>query len=202
MVWRDAAELFQTDDPDELRRHVHGSALVAYHAGAGTTSSSAGNALYLIASKPDLAEHLRGGDVAGIERFVEECLRLYGPVDYRPRVATRDTELAGVEIAAGQMVVSLMNAANRDPDHYRGPADVDLERRAPRDHFAFSKGHRTCPGQALARLQLRAMIEAALERLPELRIDAGGPPPRWLGSLSRRWAPVPVRFRAGPAREH
>jgi cytochrome P450 len=199
MVWRDAPELFQTDDADALWRHVLGSALVAYHAGAGTTSSSAGNALYLIASRPDLAEQLRAGGVPAIERFVEECLRLYGPVDFRPRVATRDTELAGVPIKAGQMVVSLTNAANRDPSRYGCPADVDLTRRAPRDHFAFSKGHRTCPGQALARLQLRCMVEAALDRLPGLRLDPDAEPPRWLGSLSRRWAPVHTVFAAALA---
>jgi P450-derived glycosyltransferase activator len=108
---------------------------------------------------------------------VEEILRYDPPVQRTGRVALADTELDGVTVRRGEHVVTLIGAANRDPDVYTDPDRFDITRALPVEHLAFSSGIHYCVGQPLARLEARIALQALAERLPALR-RAGRSVPR------------------------
>lgn len=199
IVWRHADELFDADDPTA---EVIGWAISAFRGGIGNTFATAGSGLYVLATRPDLRAELADGDEDTRKRFVEEMLRLHGPTEVRPRIARRDVQVGDVMIKEGEMVIGLPGAASRDPGHYDCPHEVKFDRRSPRDHFAFSMGQRACPGQALARVQLNAIFESAVERLDGLSLDPAMPAPQWVvhRATLRRWAPVHVQFTPAPER--
>ena len=191
MLWRDAPRVFGGDWQEV---DVLAAAGVAWEGGTDTTSCSTANGVHLLLARPGLIEQLRDAPREALPRLVEETIRLYGPVLYRPRVARCDVELGGVRIARGEQVLAMMVGANRDAARYPHAGEVDLARRAPRDHLSFFFGPRTCPGQGLARVELEVILSAVLERLPGLRVDPDAEPPRYAGSMSRRWMPLNVLF--------
>lgn len=116
-------------------------------------------------------------DPTAVPAAVEEMLRWVSPVQNMARCATRDVELHGRTIAAGQKVLLLYPAANRDPAVFRDPHRFDAAR-APNDHIAFGIGAHFCLGSNLARLELRVFFEELVRRLPGLVLDDADPPPR------------------------
>jgi P450-derived glycosyltransferase activator len=100
---------------------------------------------------------------------VEEVLRYEPPVQRTGRVALDDVDFDGTLVRRGQYVVTLIGAANRDPDVYADPARFDITRVLPDDHLAFSSGIHYCLGAPLARLEATVALAALAERLPGLR---------------------------------
>jgi cholest-4-en-3-one 26-monooxygenase len=101
---------------------------------------------------------------------VEEALRMFPAFAHFRRTATRDTELNGAQIKKGDKVALWYVSSNRDEDVYSDPDRFDLRRRA--EHQAFGAGGRHfCLGTALARLELRTLIEETLARFPDIAID-------------------------------
>jgi cholest-4-en-3-one 26-monooxygenase len=101
---------------------------------------------------------------------VEEALRMFPAFAHFRRTATCDTELHGQRIRAGEKVVMWYASSNRDETVYRDPDRFDMRRKA--EHQAFGAGGRHfCLGTALARLELRLMIEETLARYPEIALD-------------------------------
>jgi cytochrome P450 len=189
MIWRDADELYGDGwEP----RHIIGEALNAWTGGTGTTRFSTANALYLLVQEPRFQDELRAGGHATIRAFVEESLRLYGPLAYRPRWAKRDVELGGQLIKAGEKVIAVSTAAGRDEARYGCPLDVDLARKAPRDHFSFWQGPHTCPGQGLARVELEAILDVLLAHTRNIRFNPDAPAPEFRFAVLRRWQPLHV----------
>jgi cytochrome P450 len=137
-----------------------------------TTSHSA---LALWRDFPDQRRLLQQDVAAGIELGVEECLRWATPVMTFRRTATRNTELAGQPIAAGEKVVMFYDSANRDEAAFPDPDRFDV-RRSPNRHFAFGGGGpHFCLGAPLARTQLRCILGELLTRVRELEL--GEPEP-------------------------
>ena len=96
---------------------------------------------------------------------VEESLRMFPAFAHFRRTTTREVELRGQQIKEGEKVVMWYVSSNRDEARYQDPDRFDLRRRA--EHQAFGAGGRHfCLGTALARLELRILIEATLERYP------------------------------------
>ncbi len=112
---------------------------------------------------------------------VEEMLRWVTPIKNMARVATRDVELAGAQIKAGQELLLLYPSANRDEAVF-DDADTFAITRSPNPHVAFGFGAHFCLGNQLARLELRVMVERVLARLPDLHLTAER------GALARREA--------------
>ena len=104
-----------------------------------------------------------------VSSAVEEMLRWVSPIKNMARTVTVDVELAGVTIGAGSKVVLLYESANFDDRHFAAPEQFDIER-APNDHLAFGFGPHFCLGASLARLELRAMFERLLRRMPDLQL--------------------------------
>jgi cytochrome P450 len=191
-LWRDAPGL--DDDFGEL--DILGNVKTMFDGGSKSTVYGISNALYLLLTQPKLQGELRAGGTKAVERFTEESLRLFGPVVFRPRVALQDVELAGVRIKKGETAIAISVLANRDPRRYGCPADVDLDRPAPRDHLSFYFGARACTGQALARAELEEVTTAVLGRFADLRLDSDAEQPTYRDLLMRRWEPLHVLFTA------
>jgi cytochrome P450 len=100
---------------------------------------------------------------------VEESLRMFPAFGHFARTATRDTELHGQKIGKGEKLLMWYPSSNRDETRFEHPDRFDLTREA--EHQAFGAGGRHfCLGTALARLELRILIEETLKRYPEIQI--------------------------------
>jgi cytochrome P450 len=111
-------------------------------------------------------------DPAKTPLAVEELLRYFTIGEFSlSRVAVGDVELGGKLIRAGEGVVVLSNAANRDPAAFTDGDRFDVERGA-RHHIAFGFGAHQCLGQNLARLELQIVLDTLLRRIPGLRLAA------------------------------
>jgi cytochrome P450 len=99
----------------------------------------------------------------------EELLRFVSPVMHFRRTATSDTVLGDQHVRAGDKVIVWFGAANRDPEVFRDPHALDLQR-DPNPHLAFGVGPHFCLGAHLARLEIDEMLGALLERAPDLAI--------------------------------
>lgn len=136
-------------------------------AGHETTTSNIANIGRRIASDPDLRDRL-AADRSLIPGFVEEVLRLDPPVLGFFRVATCDTEVAGVRIAEGEFVWVAYAGGNRDPSGCPMSHDFDMTRQ-PNQHFSFGYGEHACLGAGLARAQSIVATNALVD-LPNLAL--------------------------------
>jgi cytochrome P450 len=102
---------------------------------------------------------------------VEEVLRWDPPVQRTDRFARQDLELEGQAIRRGEKVITLIGAANRDPQVYPEPDTFDIMREHPAGHLAFSSGIHYCLGQPLARLEATIALRELAARLPGLARD-------------------------------
>jgi cytochrome P450 len=139
-------------------------------AGNETTRNSISGGLLAFAEHPAQWERLRD-DRSLVPTAIEEILRWTTPVISFMRTATRDVTLGGSEIAAGNPVLMLYQAANRDPAEFGPTAEEFDVARTPNHHVAFGFGAHFCIGAALARLELRVLLELLLDRFEALRVD-------------------------------
>ena len=138
-------------------------------AGAETTFRVMGNCLLALLTNPDaLAAVTR--DRTLLPDVIEETLRWESSVTMVSRVATADTEVSGCPIPAGSSVGVLTGSANHDESRFADGEEWRLGRPA-QHHLAFGTGQHQCLGMHLARLELRAGLDAILDRLPNLRLD-------------------------------
>jgi cytochrome P450 family 142 subfamily A polypeptide 1 len=120
---------------------------------------------------------------------IEEMLRWVSPIKVMARTVSRDVELAGAFLKTGDEVVLLYESANFDGAHFDSPETFDIGR-SPNDHLAFGSGAHFCLGATLARVEVHAMVDRVLRRLPDLELATEEPLPRHLGALRE----MPVRF--------
>ncbi|WP_420625792.1 cytochrome P450 [Candidatus Poriferisodalis sp.] len=130
-------------------------------------------------------------DPALLPGAIEEMLRFIPPVVHFRRTATRDVELGGCRVGAGDKVVVFHVAANRDPAVFAEPDRFDIER-SPNDHLTFGAGPHFCLGAHLARRQMTAMFTESLSRLHNLRLDPARPPERLLSNFQHGFKHLPV----------
>jgi cytochrome P450 len=142
-------------------------------AGHETTSNMLSLGTLALLEHPDQLARVRD-DPAAVDGAVEELLRWLTVVHGGfPRAATQDTTIGGHPVAAGELVISSLAAANRDPAAVEGGEDLDVTR-APSPHLAFGHGIHHCLGAPLARIEMRVAFPALLQRFPTLRL-AGEP---------------------------
>ena len=128
---------------------------------------------------------------------VEEIVRWVSPVINFTRTVTRDTELGGRKLRAGDPVLLLYPSANRDEDQFE-EADRFKVDRAPNDHIGFGIGNHFCLGANLARLELRMMLSELLRRLPDMELAPGSAPVYASSSFVRGITHLPVVFTPAP----
>lgn len=129
-----------------------------------------------------------------LDSAVEEMLRWWTPVVHFRRTATRDCEVAGCRVSAGQKVVVYFASANRDERVFPEPDRFDVGRR-PNEHLAFGHGPHFCLGAHLARRQLRAIFGAALDRFHD--VEPAGPAVRLRSNFQNGVKHLPIRWRVG-----
>lgn len=160
-------------------------------AGGESTTSLLGNAVRILAERPDLQRQLRD-DPTLVPAFVEEAVRLESPFRFLMRSVPADTTLAGVDIPADATVLLFWGAANRDPDEFDRPDEVVLDRPVPRHHLAFGRGIHLCVGAPLARLEARVVLTRLLAETSSITLDPDHPPRRVQSLLVRRHETLPV----------
>jgi cytochrome P450 len=138
-------------------------------AGHETVSNMIGNAVLTLLRHPDQLAKLRQSPKL-VDGAVEEAMRFDGPTFATFRRAIADDTIGDTRIEAGQFVLSVLYAANRDPERFPDPDRFDIERPDNNRHVSFSSGIHTCPGAALSRLQGRLALPALFDALPGLRL--------------------------------
>ena len=144
-------------------------ATILFAAGQETTARLLSAGLRILSEQPALAETLRG-EPGAIPNFIEECLRLEGPIKGSFRLALRDVTLAGTKIPAGSVVMAVIGAANRDARVFEDPDRFDPKRSNARRNIAFGYGEHFCPGASLARAEARISFERLLARLDDFQL--------------------------------
>jgi hypothetical protein len=160
-------------------------------AGNETTTKMLGNAIVLLARHPEQRAWLRANPDR-IADAVEEVVRFDNSSQMLARLLTRDVALHGRTMPAGDRVLLLIGAANRDERAFERPDAFDV-RRAPKPSLAFGYGVHVCLGASLARLEGRVALEEVLPRLGDYTVDEGGLA-RVHSANVRGYASVPIRF--------
>jgi cytochrome P450 len=164
-------------------------------AGATTTRHLLTGALIALADHPAEYARLRADPVGLAESATEEFLRWVTPAIGFVRTALTDTMLSGQRILAGERVLMLYPAGNRDPSIWPDAERFDISRPLTQPHLAFGVGEHTCLGAALARLEIRIFWEEFARRFAA--IEVCGEPRRQRTTLFTAWEELRVIF--GPA---
>lgn len=138
-------------------------------AGHNSTTNGMGNLLLHLARNPDAQDALRA-DPTRIPLAIEELLRFEAPVQEMPRYCTRNVELGGRQIEAGERIAMLWGSGNRDAEIFDNP-DVCLLDRKPNRHLTFGYGIHSCLGAPMARMELRVVAEQVLARTSRFVVD-------------------------------
>ncbi|GAA3063325.1 cytochrome P450 [Streptomyces roseofulvus] len=172
---------------------------VLLFAGFETTINLIGNGTYALLRHPEqralLQSSLAAGETGLLETGVEELLRYDGPVELATwRYATTGLTIGGQPIPAGDPVLVVLAAADRDPDRFGAPDTLDLARK-DNQHLGYGHGIHYCLGAPLARLEGQTALATLLTRLPDLRLGADPDELRWRGGLIMRGLrTLPVEF--------
>ena len=138
-------------------------------AGNETTRNAISGGLVALAEHPEQLERL-AGDPSLLPTAVEEVLRWTTPVTSFMRTTVASTELGGIDIAAGEPLLLIYAAANRDAAEFGPTAGTFDVGRSPNHHVALGHGPHFCVGAALARLELSVLLEGVAERWRRLSI--------------------------------
>lgn len=142
--------------------------------GDETTRHVLSGGMHQLLENPDQLERLRA-EPGLIPSAVEEMIRWVTPIQNMARTATRDVELRGQTLRAGDKLLLLYPSGNRDEDVFADPFRFDVGR-SPNEHIAFGYGSHFCLGASLARMEARVFLEEWLRRMPALeRLDSDPP---------------------------
>ena len=172
---------------------IAAAAMLLLFAGHETTTNLITNGMYALLRNP--AEMARfSTKPEAIESAVEEFLRFESPAQMIVRIALKDLAVGGETIRKGERIYAVLQAANRDPDHFADPDRLDIGRDNV-DHMAFGHGLHFCVGAPLARMVSQATFEALFSRLTDFQLT-GHDDPDWHDALVvRAMKALPVSFR-------
>jgi cytochrome P450 len=166
-------------------RDMAGYYIIVATAGHDTTSASTAGAMQALAQDPDQWARVRR-DRSLLPGIVEEAIRWTSPVQHFMRTAAEDVEMGGQLIRKGDWMMINYVAANHDPAQFDNPRKFDAAR-SPNRHLAFGAGAHQCLGLHLARLEMRILFEALLDRIES--VELAGEPARatstFVGGLKR-----------------
>jgi cytochrome P450 len=167
---------------------------LAFKMGIGsvdTITNSVGFSFRYLATRPELQRRL-ATESAAAARAADELLRLHS-VACVARVATRDTEIAGTQVRAGDRILLSLALADRDPHQYPDPATADFDRPDRTSHLAFGSGAHRCVGARIATQALTAALREWHATIQDYTVADDGDPRTaggavWsLGTLPLTW---------------
>jgi cytochrome P450 len=168
------------------------SLLRNWTAGQGTVAASIGILVYYLAGHADMQQQLRR-EPALLPAAIDEILRADGPLVANRRSTTREVEIEGRKIGAGEKLSLNWISANRDGRTFDDPDAVRLDRN-PADNLLFGAGIHYCLGAPLARLEMRVAMEELLARTTTIELGAADLPRRHIYP-SNGFGELPVRLR-------
>jgi len=161
-------------------------------AGQETTRNTLAGGMLELIRRPSEMQRLRANRGL-LDTLPDEFVRWVSPVTHVLRTATADTELGGKQIRAGEWVVLWNGSANRDEEGIAGAGEFDIGR-GPTPHVGFGAGDHFCLGAVVARLQLRHIMRAFLDRVEEIELT--GPVQRVSSHQFPGYKSMPVRVKA------
>ncbi|WP_433668631.1 cytochrome P450 [Nocardia sp. CA-136227] len=162
-------------------------------AGSETTRNSIAVGMLALIERPEVWRSLRE-DRSQLDGAVDEMLRWASSTSYNRRTATRDAELGGQRIKAGDKVTLWWTSANRDEAVFADPHTFDITRR-PNPHLAFGRGGHFCLGSNLARMEMRVVFDALLDRVETAELTGAVEYTRSNKHTGVRHMPVRLRAR-------
>ena len=158
-----------------------------FAAGQETTVRLLSYAFQLVGERPDLQQRLRE-DRSLIPNFVEECLRIEGPVKGDFRLTKKPTTVGGIDIPAGTFLFIANSAANRDSRKFENPGEFQLDREERPLACGIRRGRHACPGAPLARAETVVSLNRMFDRTSDIRISEKVHGPRG----ARRYSYLPT----------
>ena len=143
--------------------------ILLLNAGHEASVNAFGNGMVELLRRPDQMALLRQNPRGHTDTAVEEFMRFDAPLQLFERTATKDTEIGGVEIAAGQKIAALIGSANRDEGIFERGDEMDITR-DPNPHIGFGAGIHFCLGAPLARLEMSISLPALWEKYPDMSL--------------------------------
>ncbi|KEO85661.1 cytochrome P450 [Erythrobacter sp. JL475] len=174
-------------------RDMAGYYIIVATAGHDTTSASTAGAMQALANDPEQWARVKA-DRSLLPGIVEEAIRWTSPVQHFMRTAACDVEIGGQEVKAGDWMMINYVAANHDPAQFANPRKFDASR-SPNRHLAFGAGAHQCLGLHLARLEMRILFEALLDRVE--RVEPAGEAKRATSTFVGGLKTLPLKIRAG-----
>jgi cytochrome P450 len=174
----------QVEDSVLSEDELVGSMMMIANGAQETTAHLMSNALIALDERPEAAAALRANPEL-METAIDEFLRYDGPVLSTARLVTREWELGGVPLRAGDRIFAILIAANRDAEAFPDPDELVLDR-SPNRHVAFSKGAHFCLGAPLARLEAEIALRRILERYRTIEIAEPLSEIPWTNSMVAR----------------
>jgi cytochrome P450 len=162
-------------------------------AGSETTTFLIGNLLHALAREPQVQKRVRA-DRSLLNIFIEETMRLDGPPQRLFRIATRDVEIDGKVIRAGDWVALFFGSANRDPAVFPEPGRLDLDRPNIRQQLSLGHGLHFCLGAALARLEVMSVLNAVLDRYSTITVTDDPGTKQTASLLTHAYVRLPLHF--------
>ena len=168
----DMVRLYREDPSRFSINYLRNVMFLMQFAGHETTTQASANGIKKLLSERELWERLVA-DPSLIPNAVEEILRYDSSIFAWRRIATKDTEIAGMPVPRGGKVLILMGSGNRDPEVFEDPETFDPARRNARRHLGFGHGAHFCMGAPLARMEMKVILEELVRRLPHMRLKPG-----------------------------
>ena len=158
------------ENGEKLNSHeLVATCILLLNAGHEASVNAFGNGMVAALQRPDQVRLLRENPRAITATALEEFMRFDAPLQFFERTATKDTQIGGVDIAAGQKIAALIGAANRDSDVFADADQMDLMRE-PNPHIGFGAGIHFCIGAPLARLEMSVSLPALWEKYPSMEL--------------------------------
>ncbi|MCR8896704.1 cytochrome P450 [Gordonia sp. GONU] len=171
---------------------IFGTFILLIVGGFETTADVTSATLAHLAEDHELREQLRANPKL-ITKAVGEFARVFAPTQATARTATRDVEIGGRTICAGERVLQMWASGSRDEDVFPDPDKCDIDRPGKTQLTSFGSGNHRCLGEGLARIEIRAILSTWLERIDTFKVDGNPERGTW---PTQGWHSMPMSFTA------